>query len=201
MGRASSGETFSSKPSEPRWFFSSTGKRPVKTCALWPQDDEFTIEEGKLWLLRTRVAKRTPRAALRIAVDLVREGLLSRAEALRRLAGLDLAALALSRFIAPGDSNGALSRCLRGCRGGPRRIRFGGGGTVGGVRRSGYSGAPRYQHRGHRRFSGGLRHRHGDGRHDGARIAGSGIWENPAWWVAKVFQWNPRRAGLASPVG
>ncbi len=67
------------------------------------QDVEFTIEEGKLWLLQTRVAKRTPRAALRIAVDLVREGRISKEEALRRLAGLDLAALAVTRFVEPGD--------------------------------------------------------------------------------------------------
>ena len=36
------------------------------------QDVEFTIEDGKLWILQTRSAKRTPRAALRIAIDLVR---------------------------------------------------------------------------------------------------------------------------------
>lgn len=52
---------------------------------------------------QTRVAKRTPRAALRIAIDLVREGRISEDEALRRLAGLELAALAVSRFVAPGD--------------------------------------------------------------------------------------------------
>src|SRR5690242_19420948 len=37
------------------------------------QDVEFTVENGKLWLLQTRAAKRTPRAALRIAIDLVQE--------------------------------------------------------------------------------------------------------------------------------
>ncbi|WP_036256772.1 PEP/pyruvate-binding domain-containing protein [Methylocapsa acidiphila] len=49
------------------------------------QDIEFTIENGKLWILQTRAAKRTPRAALRIAVDLVHEGLITPHEALRRL--------------------------------------------------------------------------------------------------------------------
>jgi pyruvate,orthophosphate dikinase len=55
------------------------------------QDIEFTVEDGKLYFLQTRSAKRTPRAALRIAVDLVREGLIAPAEALQRLEGVDLA--------------------------------------------------------------------------------------------------------------
>jgi pyruvate, orthophosphate dikinase len=41
------------------------------------QDVEFTIEDGRLYLLQTRAAKRTPRAALRIAIDLVHEGLIT----------------------------------------------------------------------------------------------------------------------------
>jgi pyruvate,orthophosphate dikinase len=57
------------------------------------QDVEFTIEDGKLWILQTRSAKRTPRAALRIAIDLVHEELITRQEALQRTAGIDLAAL------------------------------------------------------------------------------------------------------------
>ncbi len=48
------------------------------------QDIEFTIERGKLWILQTRAAKRTPRAALRIAVELCEEGLISREEAVQR---------------------------------------------------------------------------------------------------------------------
>ena len=57
------------------------------------QDVEFTIEDGKLWILQTRAAKRTPRAALRIAIDLVHEGLITGPEGLRRLDGIDPAAL------------------------------------------------------------------------------------------------------------
>ncbi|TCT07187.1 pyruvate phosphate dikinase [Tepidamorphus gemmatus] len=49
------------------------------------QDLEFTIERGKLWMLQTRSGKRTARAALRIAVDLANEGLISRDEAIRRV--------------------------------------------------------------------------------------------------------------------
>lgn len=67
------------------------------------QDVEFTIEEGKLWLLQTRAVKRTPRAAVRIAVDFVREGRVSEEEALRRLAGLNLSALAVTRFVEAGE--------------------------------------------------------------------------------------------------
>ncbi len=46
------------------------------------QDMEFTIERGKLWILQTRTGKRTARAALRIAVDMAREGLITREEAI-----------------------------------------------------------------------------------------------------------------------
>ncbi len=49
------------------------------------QDMEFTIEDGKLWLLQTRDGKRTAQAAVRIAVDMVEEKLISREEALRRV--------------------------------------------------------------------------------------------------------------------
>ncbi|MCV0396013.1 MAG: pyruvate, phosphate dikinase [Rhizobiaceae bacterium] len=49
------------------------------------QDLEFTIERGKLWMLQTRSGKRTARAALKIAVDMAAEGLISRAEAVARI--------------------------------------------------------------------------------------------------------------------
>ena len=55
------------------------------------QDVEFTIEEGKLWLLQTRCGKRTTRSAIRIAVEMVEEGLISKETAVKRL---DPAALA-----------------------------------------------------------------------------------------------------------
>ena len=48
-------------------------------------DLEFTIQEGKLYMLQTRVGKRTGVAAVRIAVDMVKEGLISRKEALQRI--------------------------------------------------------------------------------------------------------------------
>ena len=49
------------------------------------QDIEFTIEEGKLWLLQTRSGKRTAKAAIVIAVDLVDEGVISKEEAVARI--------------------------------------------------------------------------------------------------------------------
>ena len=48
-------------------------------------DIEFTIEQGKLWMLQTRVGKRTARAALKIAIDMVGEGLIDREEAVLRI--------------------------------------------------------------------------------------------------------------------
>ncbi|MCK8780599.1 pyruvate, phosphate dikinase [Rhizobium sp. NTR19] len=49
------------------------------------QDMEFTIERGKLWMLQTRCGKRTTRAALKIAVDMVEEGLITEEEAVSRI--------------------------------------------------------------------------------------------------------------------
>src|SRR5712692_1729596 len=49
------------------------------------QDLEFTVERGKLWMLQTRSAKRTGEAAVNIAVDMVREGLIKRPEAVARV--------------------------------------------------------------------------------------------------------------------
>jgi len=48
------------------------------------QDLEFTVQEGKLWMLQTRTGKRTAKAALKIAVDMVAEGLISEREAILR---------------------------------------------------------------------------------------------------------------------
>jgi len=54
------------------------------------QDLEFTVEQGKLWMLQTRNGKRTAKAALRIAVELANEGLISRNEAVLRVEPLTL---------------------------------------------------------------------------------------------------------------
>jgi pyruvate,orthophosphate dikinase len=61
-------------------------------------DIEFTIERGTLWMLQTRVGKRTAAAAFRIATQLVDQGLIDQAEALRRVTGAQLAQLMFPRF-------------------------------------------------------------------------------------------------------
>ncbi|MCL2632636.1 MAG: pyruvate, phosphate dikinase [Coriobacteriia bacterium] len=48
-------------------------------------DIEFTIEQGKLWMLQTRIGKRTAAASLRIGIDMVEEGLISKEEAVLRV--------------------------------------------------------------------------------------------------------------------
>jgi len=48
-------------------------------------DTEFTIEQGKLWMLQTRIGKRTAAAALRIAAEMVEEGLITKEDAVKRI--------------------------------------------------------------------------------------------------------------------
>jgi pyruvate,orthophosphate dikinase len=62
------------------------------------QDLEFTIERGKLYMLQTRSAKRTAPAAVKIAVDMVGEGILTREEALGRVDPAQIVQLLLPRF-------------------------------------------------------------------------------------------------------
>ena len=66
-------------------------------------DIEFTIERGKLWMLQTRVGKRTAAAAFRIAVQLVQQGMIDLDEAVRRVSGAELARLMFPRFDASGE--------------------------------------------------------------------------------------------------
>src|SRR5919201_1582127 len=62
------------------------------------QDLEFTIERGKLFMLQTRAAKRTAAAAVKIATDMVREKLITKDEALRRVDPMQVEQLLLPRF-------------------------------------------------------------------------------------------------------
>jgi len=75
------------------------------------QEFEFTVQDGELFLLQSRRAKRTPWAALRIAVDQVQEGLASEQEGLERLAGLDLEAIRREHVLA-GEEDRAICRAL-----------------------------------------------------------------------------------------
>src|SRR5689334_11796549 len=67
-------------------------------------DIEFTVERGKLWMLQTRVGKRTAAAAFRIATQLVDEGLIDMDEAVRRVTGEQLAQLMFPRFVEGGNA-------------------------------------------------------------------------------------------------
>jgi len=64
------------------------------------QDFEFTVENDKLWMLQTRNGKRTAQARARIALDLLDEGVIDAAEAMRRTEGLNETTLSLARVVA-----------------------------------------------------------------------------------------------------
>ena len=86
------------------------------------QDIEFTVEEGRLFLLQTRTGKRTAQAALRIAVEMTEEGLVSREEAVARIdpgqldqllhpmidPGADVDVVARGLNASPGAASGAI---------------------------------------------------------------------------------------------
>jgi len=75
------------------------------------QDMEFTIQEGKLWMLQTRVGKRTTKAALKISVDMCQEGLIGHEEAIMRLEPLSLDQL-LHPTLDPNAPRDVISRGL-----------------------------------------------------------------------------------------
>src|SRR5512135_363672 len=78
-------------------------------------DIEFTIERGKLWMLQTRVGKRTAGAAFRIATQLVDQGLIDMDEAVSRVSGAQLAQLMFPRF----DDGARKQRIARGMNASP----------------------------------------------------------------------------------
>ena len=78
-------------------------------------DIEFTIERGKLWMLQTRVGKRTAGAAFRIAMQLVDQGLIDEDEALSRVSGEELARLMFPRF----DTSGEVTKIATGVSASP----------------------------------------------------------------------------------
>ncbi len=73
-------------------------------------DIEFTIERGKLWMLQTRVGKRTAGAAFRIATQLVDEGLIDMDEALQRVTGAQLMMLMFPQFDAAATDTTLIAR-------------------------------------------------------------------------------------------
>ena len=140
------------------------------------QDIEFTMQKGKLWMLQTRNGKRTGFAAVRFAVDMVEEGLISKEEALSA-GGIppdDLNQL-LQPIFDPEAKRKAIGGSLlaKGINAGPgaatgthqvpRRRRRGVGpqarqGTARSATRPRHPGAPRDQPGGHPRHAGGRRH-------------------------------------------
>ena len=78
-------------------------------------DIEFTIERNKLWMLQTRVGKRTAGAAFRIATQLVDQGLIDLDEALQRVTGDQLAQLMFPRF----DESAATRQIAKGMNASP----------------------------------------------------------------------------------
>ena len=75
------------------------------------QDIEFTVERGKLWMLQTRNGKRTAKAALKIAVDMVAEGLITQNEAIMRVDPMALDQL-LHPTIKPGATRDVIAAGL-----------------------------------------------------------------------------------------
>jgi pyruvate,orthophosphate dikinase len=78
-------------------------------------DIEFTVERGKLWMLQTRVGKRTAAAAFRIAIQLVDQGLIDMDEAVRRVSGDELARLMFPRF----DTSASVTKIATGISASP----------------------------------------------------------------------------------
>ena len=112
-------------------------------------DIEFTIERGKLWMLQTRVGKRTAAAAFRIATQLVDQGLIDMDEALTRVSGDELARLMFPRFDPSGERHADHQGGQRvaGRRRRQGRLRLGDGRRAGRRRRARHPGPPRDQPR------------------------------------------------------
>jgi pyruvate,orthophosphate dikinase len=77
-----------------------------------PQDIEFTVQQGRLYLLQSRALKSAPLASCRTALDLLDEGLLTEEEAVRRLASLELPELATDAFTEPPAADAVLATGL-----------------------------------------------------------------------------------------
>ena len=81
--------------------------RRIERHFEWPQDLEFTVESDRLWLLQARAAPLTARAAVRVAVELVHEGVLAPEQAVERVSPAALDAVRRPRF-APGAIEAAI---------------------------------------------------------------------------------------------
>lgn len=80
------------------WVTLDSHTRQLEQAFLDMQDFEFTVQDGRLFMLQTRSGKRTPLAALRIALDLMNEGVIGPDEAWKRIEGITRADLRQSRL-------------------------------------------------------------------------------------------------------
>ena len=81
------------------------------------QDVEFTIEDGKLWMLQTRNGKRTAMAAVKVAVDMANEGMITKEEAIKRVAPDQVDTLLHPQFVA--ESKAAANQFASGVNASP----------------------------------------------------------------------------------
>jgi pyruvate,orthophosphate dikinase len=82
------------------WLALENATQQLEQAFADMQDFEFTVQEGRLFMLQTRAGKRTPQAAARIALDMLDQGLITPDVARERTAGLDRKALVRSRVVA-----------------------------------------------------------------------------------------------------
>ncbi|EAY09020.1 pyruvate, phosphate dikinase family protein [Trichomonas vaginalis G3] len=83
------------------------------------QDVEFTIEEGKLWMLQTRNGKRTATAAVKVAVDMVNEGLITKEQAVNRISPAEVDQLLHPHFNANNVKNAQSNLFTKGVNASP----------------------------------------------------------------------------------
>ena len=139
------------------------------------QDIEFTVERGKLWMLQTRSGKRTAKAALKMAVDMVDEGLIDDGRGDARGSIRWRSTSCCTRRSIPRRARDVLAKGLAGfagCGFGRDRARCRYRRKVGRTRRRGDPGPRRNQPRGHSRDARGQGHPDRARRHDQPRSGG-----------------------------
>ena len=130
-------------------------RRKLETHYRDMQDIEFTVQRGKLYMLQTRNGKRTAKAALKIAVDMVREGLIDKKEAVARIVPTSLDQL-LHPTLDPKAERKVIAKGLPaspGAASGKVGVLGRRGREAGARRREGDPGAARDQPRGHPRHA------------------------------------------------
>lgn len=90
------------------WAWLDTLRHELEAMAGDAQDFDFTVQDGELFLLQARNAKRTPWAAVRIAVDLMHERIVAPAAMLVRLSDIDLASVARTIVASLGVASGPI---------------------------------------------------------------------------------------------